>query len=165
MLLDCCLSFCRLRTDGTKPWNVGKNHPKFKEAAIDDGMVEVFCLKSILSIALLKTLRGVLSGGVSKLAQGKNISIEMHPMEVWAKHKEGSSGGPSPNLFGQVDGESFEFGCDGEVIDVYRKGSVPTMFGPYRGKTNQGPPAQLKMGSFDARWPRTPSEPTLSPDT
>jgi diacylglycerol kinase family enzyme len=55
--------------DGTKPWNVGKNHPKFKEAAIDDGMVEIFCLKSILSIALLKILRGVFSGGVKRLAQ------------------------------------------------------------------------------------------------
>ena len=75
--------------DGTKPWNVGKNHPKFKEAAIDDGMVEIFCLKSILSIALLKILRGVFSGGVKRLAQGKSISIQMHPMEVWASKKQG----------------------------------------------------------------------------
>lgn len=145
--------------DGTKPWDVGKNHPHFKEAAIDDGMVEVFCLKSILSIALLKTLRGVFSGGVSKLAQGSKISIQMHPMEVWATKKQGV---PKSKLYGQVDGESFEFGCDGEVIDIHRKGSVPTMFGPYRGKAQQGPPAKLIQGSFNARWPRSPSEQELA---
>ena len=122
-------------------------------------MVEVFCLKSILSIALLKTLRGVFSGGVSKLAQGSKISIQMHPMEVWARKKQGV---PKSKLYGQVDGESFEFGCDGEVIDIHRKGSVPTMFGPYRGKAQQGPPAKLIQGSFNARWPRSPSEQELA---
>merc|ERR1711934_932715 len=126
---------------------VDKNHPTLQEAAIDDGMVEVFCLKSILSIAFLKTLKGIWSGGVTRLAQGRNISIEMHLKEVWAQKKRGSH-----------DGESFSFDCDEEVIEVYRKGSVPVLFGPFRGKAMQGPPAKLKSGSFHARWPKSPSE-------
>ena len=149
--------------DGTKPWDVGKNHPHFKEAAIDDGLVEIFCLKSILSIAFLKTFRGIFSGGVKKLAQGRAVSIEMHPMEEWAKNKSGGTTSPRTNLYAQVDGESFEFDCDQECIDVYRKGSVPVLFGPKRGKALQGPPAKLKSGSFNARWPKSPSEGGLSP--
>ena len=145
--------------DGTKPWTVDKNHPTLQEAAIDDGMVEVFCLKSILSIAFLKTLKGIWSGGVTRLAQGRNISIEMHPKEVWAQKKRGSHDEEvSSNLYAQVDGESFSFDCDDEVIEVYRKGSVPVLFGPFRGKAMQGPPAKLKSGSFHARWPKSPSE-------
>ena len=111
------------------------------------------------NLAWLKTFRGIFSGGVKRLAQGKSVSIEMRTHEEYASSK--GSGTPRSNLYAQVDGESFEFDCDGEVIDLYRKGSVPVLFGPHRGKAMQGPPAKLKSGSFNARWPKSPSESDL----
>ncbi len=75
-------------------------------------------------------------------------------MSEWAKRKRCYNPELKSTLFAQVDGEAFEFECDGEAIEVFRKGSVPTLFGPFRGKPHMGPPAKLKSGSFNSRWPR-----------
>jgi len=88
----------------------------------------------------------------------------MHPNEVWMDSDEmssptspsspGSASARRGTLFAQVDGEAFEFQSSSEVISISRKGSVPTLFGPLRGKSRQGPPAKLKSGSFQKRWPK-----------
>jgi len=82
----------------------------------------------------------------------------MHPNEVWMDSETSSPcfGGSTrrDTLFAQVDGEAFEFQSSSEVIHISRKGSVPTLFGPLRGKSRQGPPAKLKSGSFQKRWPK-----------